>query len=186
MNHQKNVVEPLPNAEATGEVANGVAWRYQRGVGAAVLLLALWMGWGVWRIPSAGSAEAAWVPGLCALALAVCGIGLMAEAQRGGWRHVSSAGGQASMQLGPGLWIAAGLLVNVLLMPHVGFVLASMLCYVLAVQGLRRAAQSAAPAHVRVWLQDGAMGLGWSMLVWLLFTQILNVALPALLISGWL
>lgn len=163
--------------------------RWQTSAGAAVLAVALWMGWAAWHIPAmqgAQSTQAAWVPGLCAVALAVCGVWLMAEARSGGWRNMGAASRMAGMQITHCAWVAAGLLVNVLLIAQIGFVLASALCYVLALQGLRRAAHGGQALRLQHLLKDAAWGLGLSALVLALFTRVLGVALPVLTDSGWL
>ena len=69
-----------------------------------------------------------------------------------------------------------------LLIRHSGFVLAAALCYVLALQGLRRAAQPDLPLRGRRVLTDVLVGLVLAALVYVLFVRVLGVSLPA----GWL
>ena len=47
----------------------------------------------------------------------------------------------------PGAWVSAGLLANAALITTIGFIRSCTLCYVLAVQGLRRAEGRAAVVH---------------------------------------
>jgi putative tricarboxylic transport membrane protein len=55
------------------------------------------------------------------------------------------------------VWVSAGLLLNAALITTVGFILSCTLCYVLAVQGLRRAAGQ--DARHSAWAVDGVTGL---------------------------
>jgi putative tricarboxylic transport membrane protein len=45
------------------------------------------------------------------------------------------------------VWVSAGLLANAALITSIGFILSCTLCYVLAVQGLRRAAGEPSPVR---------------------------------------
>ena len=62
------------------------------------------------------------LPWLCAVALGMCGIWLMGEAWTGGFRHAAEPGGSARADLGPFVWVSAGLLLNAGLIEHLGFV----------------------------------------------------------------
>ncbi|MNT92241.1 Tripartite tricarboxylate transporter TctB family protein [compost metagenome] len=69
-----------------------------------------------------------------------------------------------------------------LLMAHSGFVLAAALCYVLALQGLRLAAQPDLRVSGKRLASDVAVGVLIAGVVYGLFTQVLGIDLPA----GWL
>lgn len=167
------------------ERAAAPAW--QSGIGLAVALLALLLAWGSWQLPPAEAADAAaggarWVPMLCAAVLLLCGLWLLWEARHGGWRHLPIDAHAPQAQLTPWVRVSAGLLLAALLVPYSGFVVAAALCYVLALQGLKRAAQPAWRLQGKQLLVDGVVGLAVAAAVYGLFTQALGVALPA----GWL
>lgn len=170
-----------------GQSTSSLNW--QTGIGAAVLLMALWIAFATWRIPSVAYAAAkggALVPGICAVALAICGCWLIWEARNGGWRNVGAASSLSGAQITPWVWVSAGLLSNVLWIGQIGFVLSCALCYLLAVQGLRRASRDANPLGAKSLLQDVGLGCALSLLVMLMFTRVLGIRLPALTSTGWL
>jgi putative tricarboxylic transport membrane protein len=82
-------------------------------------------------------------------------------------------------------WVSAGLLANAALITTIGFILSCTLCYVLAVQGLRRAAGQAA-GQPRTLLADLIAGAVLSAPVFWTFTQFLAINLPGLTSSGWI
>lgn len=158
------------------------AW--QTGVGVVVVVCAVAWAWGVWTMPASTpwhGGGARLVPAVCAAVLLVCGVWLIWEARQGGWRNVSALSGHAGLQWMPWVWVSTGLLLGGGLMGVTGFVLAASLTYVLALQGLRLAADATARNSLRRWLCDGAWGLALATLVFVLFTQVLGIALPA----GW-
>lgn len=174
---------PPPAAHAKAARWPSTAW--QTGVGVAIALAALWLAWGTWQIPAPVVPDAAgtrWLPGLCAGALLVCGLCLVWEARHGGWRHAAPLSGQTDWQVMPWVWVSAGILLSALLLAHSGFIVAAALCYVLALQGLRRAADPALRLQARRLACDSLVGLGIAGAVYVLFTQVLGIALPA----GWL
>ncbi len=86
----------------------------------------------------------------------------------------------------PGLvWVSAGLLLNAALITTLGFIISCTLCYVLAVQGLRRASGKASGAP-KTWAMDIMTGLLISAPVFWMFTQFLAINLPGLTSTGWL
>ncbi len=82
-------------------------------------------------------------------------------------------------------WMSAGLLLNALLITHIGFILSCALCFACAAHGLRGAEQQAARGWA-VTLRDALSGVAISAPVFWLFTQFLAISLPALTQSGWL
>lgn len=158
---------------------------WQMGAGGAIVLAALALAWGAWRIPAQTAQNdggAALLPTLCAAALLLCGGWLVWDARHGGWRNMAASAGQGQLQITPWVWVSAGMLLGALLIRHSGFVLAAALCYVLALQGLRRAAQPDLPLRGRRVLTDVLVGLVLAALVYVLFVRVLGVSLPA----GWL
>jgi putative tricarboxylic transport membrane protein len=160
----------------------------QVAVGAGVLLLGAALAAGALVIPAAagyGGVGPNFLPWLVAVGLVICGVLILREALTGGFRSMDAPSG-AERAYWPGLaWITAGLLANAALITRIGFILACTLCYMLAVQGLKRA--SGQPAGTpRALLIDLATGFLISAPVYWLFTQFLGINLPGLTGTGWI
>ena len=160
----------------------------QVAVGAGVLLLGAALAAGALVIPAAagyGGVGPNFLPWLVAVGLVICGALILREALTGGFRSMDAPSG-AERAYWPGLaWITAGLLANAALITRIGFILACTLCYMLAVQGLKRA--SGQPAGTpRALLIDLATGFLISAPVYWLFTQFLGINLPGLTGTGWI
>lgn len=156
----------------------------QMAVGVVIALVALVLAWATWRLPAqpmAMDGGARLVPSLCAGVLLLCGLWLVWEAQHGGWRHVPAAEA-AHVQITPWVWVTAGMLLCAGLIRHSGFVVAAALCYVLALQGLRAAEQQGQGVRCSRWVVDAVVGLLLAVVVYVLFTKVLGIDLPA----GWL
>lgn len=164
------------------------AARAQAVVSVGVLLTAAGLALGAIDIPSNagyGGVGPNFLPWLVAVVLAVCGVVLLREALSGGFRAMQEPSGAAHANLPAFVWISAGLLLNAALITTVGFIVSCTLCYVLAVQGLRRAAGQGA-GSVRTWLLDVVTGALISAPVFWTFTQFLTINLPGLTQTGWL
>ena len=160
----------------------------QVAVGAGVLLLGAALAAGALVIPAAagyGGVGPNFLPWVVAVGLVVCGVLILREALTGGFRAMDEPSG-ADRAFWPGLaWITAGLLANAALITRIGFILACTLCYMLAVQGLKRA--SGQPAGTpRALLVDLVTGFLISAPVFWLFTQFLAINLPGLTGTGWI
>ena len=158
-------------------------------VGGGVLLVAVGLAVGALQIPADsgyGGVGPNFLPWLCAVVLGICGALLVWEARTGGFRHAADPGGHAKADILPFVWVSAGLLVNAALIGKLGFILSCTVCYVLAVQGLRRAAKQAEAASVRTWAWDVITGLLISAPVFWMFTKFLAINLPGLTETGWL
>ncbi|MFD0666304.1 tripartite tricarboxylate transporter TctB family protein [Ramlibacter sp. MAHUQ-53] len=157
-------------------------------VGAGVTLLGLALAAGALQIPGeAGYAGVGpnFLPWLVAGVLTACGLLIVREARTGGFREMDApSGGDAAWWPG-GVWVSAGLLANAALITTIGFILSCALCYLLAVQGLRRASGQAASAPA-VLAIDLLSGLAISAPVFWAFTQFLAINLPGLTQTGWL
>lgn len=165
------------------------AARIQIAVGVGVLLTAAALAWGALDIPSNagyGGVGPNFLPWLVAGVLAVCGVFLVWEALTGGFRELDAGSGADRADKGAFVWVSAGLLLNAALITTIGFILSCTLCYVLAVQGLRRAAGQPAASQVRTWATDVVTGLLISAPVFWAFTQFLAINLPGLTGTGWL
>ncbi len=160
----------------------------QTAVGAGVLLIGLGLAAGAISIPSGagyGGVGPNFLPWLMAVALAVCGVMIIREARTGGFRAMEEPSG-SERAFWPGLaWVSAGLLANAALITSIGFILSCTLCYMLAVQGLRRAAGQQASQR-RVLVTDLIAGVALSAPVFWMFTKFLAINLPGLTKTGWL
>ena len=81
--------------------------------------------------------------------------------------------------------MSAGLLANAALITTIGFILSCTLCFMLAVQGLRRAAGQDA-MQPGILAKDLITGLLIAAPVFWMFTQFLAINLPGLTNTGWL
>ena len=181
-----------PDSSSSGTepgVANNLqATRMQTVVAVGVLLTAAALALGAIDIPSnAGYSGVGpnFLPWLVAGVLALCGGVLLWEARSGGFRAMEAPNGSARAHKPAFVWVSAGLLLNAALITTVGFILSCTLCYVLAVQGLRRAAGQDA-GSLRTWAVDGVTGVMISAPVYWTFTQFLAINLPGLTQTGWL
>ena len=181
-----------PDSSSSGTepgVANSLqATRMQTVVAVGVLLTAAALALGAIDIPSnAGYSGVGpnFLPWLVAGVLALCGGVLLWEARSGGFRAMEEPNGAARADKPAFVWVSAGLLLNAALITTVGFILSCTLCYVLAVQGLRRAAGQDA-GSLRTWAVDGVTGVMISAPVYWTFTQFLAINLPGLTQTGWL
>ena len=158
-------------------------------VGAGIVLTGLGLAAGAISIPSNagyGGVGPNFLPWLVATVLVVCGVLIVMESRTGGFRELEPPSG-AERAWWPGLvWVSAGLLANAALITTIGFVLSCTLCYVLAVQGLRRAQAQAGVSSPRVLAIDAASGLVISAPVFWMFTQFLAINLPGLTSTGWI
>lgn len=158
-------------------------------LGAAVAVIGLAIAWGATSISfEAGYAGVGpnFLPWVVALALVCCGVGLIRAARAGGFAEMDALTTPATGPHWRGFaWMSAGLLLNALLITHIGFILSCALCFACAARGLRGAEQQA----VRGWsvaLRDALSGMALSAPVFWLFTHFLAISLPALTQSGWL
>ncbi|HWI80942.1 tripartite tricarboxylate transporter TctB family protein [Ramlibacter sp.] len=157
-------------------------------VGVAVVLIALALGAGAISIPSGagyGGVGPNFLPWVIAGVLAVCGVMLVREARTGGFRDMEQPSGAERGHWPAFVWVSAGLLSNAALITTIGFILSCALCYLLAVQGLRRAAGQEA-GRLRAMAIDVLTGLAIAAPVFWTFTQFLAINLPGLTGTGWL
>ena len=163
--------------------------RAQMLVGVGVVLVAIGMAFGAFQISGNagyGGVGPNFLPWLCAAVLGVCGAWLIWEARTGGFREAADPGGLPRADIGPLVWVSSGLLLNAALIGTVGFILSCTLCYVLAVQGLRRASRQSNAGRAGTWMKDVATGAAISAPVYWAFTQFLAINLPGLTGTGWL
>lgn len=156
-------------------------------VGAIVTLTGLGLAAGALTIPGEagyGGVGPNFLPWVVAVVLAACGVMILREALTGGFRQMEEPSG-AARAWWPGLvWVSAGLLANAALITTIGFVLSCTLCYLLAVQGLRRSQDEVPTA--RSWGVDVIAGALLSAPVYWMFTKFLAINLPGLTGTGWI
>ncbi|MDB5875535.1 MAG: tctB [Ramlibacter sp.] len=169
-------------------MSNQLHNKMQTAVGAGVLLIGLALAAGALSIPAAagyGGVGPNFLPWLVAVSLALCGVLILRESLTGGFRAMDEPSG-AERPYWPALaWISAGLLANAALITTIGFILSCTLCYMLAVQGLKRAAGQEA-AGARALAVDLFTGVAISGPVYWTFTKFLAINLPGLTSTGWL
>jgi len=158
-------------------------------VGAGVLLTGLALAFGAISIPSEagyGGVGPNFLPWLVACVLTLCGGWILWEARTGGFRELDAPTG-AEQAFWPGfVWVSAGLLLNAALITQLGFILSCTLCYVLAVQGLRRASGQPSANLPRTWAIDLMTGALIAAPVFWMFTKFLAINLPGLTTTGWI
>jgi putative tricarboxylic transport membrane protein len=153
-----------------------------------VLLTGVGLAAGALTIPGGagyGGVGPNFLPWLVALVLAICGVLILREALTGGFREREEPSG-SEHGWWPGLvWVSAGMLANAALISTIGFILSCTLCYLLAVQGLRRAQGQRASAP-KALLFDVVTGLLIAAPVYWMFTKFLAISLPGLTQTGWI
>ncbi|MEB0057637.1 MULTISPECIES: tripartite tricarboxylate transporter TctB family protein [unclassified Variovorax] len=157
-------------------------------VGIGVLLTGLALGFGAIGISSEagyGGVGPNFLPWLVSIVLTICGGWILWEARRGGFRELDAPSGAEHAYWAGFVWVSAGLLLNAALITTLGFIVSCTLCYVLAVQGLRRAS-GVASSSPRTWALDVVTGVLIAAPVFWTFTQFLAINLPGLTSTGWL
>lgn len=157
-------------------------------MGAGILLLAGGLAYGALFISSeAGYAGVGpnFLPWVVATVLLICGMALVREALRGGFRHLEIPSGADRGDWKGFAWLSTGVLLNAVLITRIGFVLSCALCFMLAVRGLRVSEDKPA-GNVAQTVKDAITGLLIAAPVFWMFTKLLNINLPGLTGSGWL
>lgn len=157
-------------------------------VGAGVTALGLALASGAVSIPAEagyGGVGPNFLPWVVALVLTVCGLLIVREALTGGLRQMEAPPGSERAWWSGGVWVSAGLLANAALITTIGFIFSCALCYLLAVQGMRRA-QGQVASRPAVLAVDVLTGLLIAAPVYWAFTQLLGINLPGLTETGWL
>ena len=157
-------------------------------IGVGALLIAMVMAYGATFISSAAGYAGIgpnFIPWFVAAGLAGCGLWLIFEAQTSGFQKLEEPSGAAKGDWGAMLWVAAGLLLNALLIERIGFILSCSLCFVLAVRGFR-ISEARAAGGVAQTVKDTVMGLVISAPVFWMFTKALKINLPGVTGTGWL
>ena len=180
-----SVSPPDAGAQAAAQAA---VWP-QTLVGAGVLLTGLALAFGAIGISSEagyGGVGPNFLPWLVASVLTLCGAWIIWEARNGGFRDMDAPSGAVETYWSGFVWVSAGLLLNAALITTIGFIFSCKLCYLLAVQGLRRAAGQAKVNAPATWVTDLLTGLAISAPVFWMFTKFLAINLPGLTTTGWI
>jgi putative tricarboxylic transport membrane protein len=157
-------------------------------IGAGALALGVLMAYGATSIPSAAGYAGVgpnFLPWVVAGVLAACGLGLVVDARRGGWRNLEAPSGAARADLPALAWVVVGIAANAALLTTLGFVLSCTLCFMLAVRGLRQA-EGKGHGGARGLVLDFVTGFLIAGPAYWLFTKLLNINLPGLTGTGWL
>lgn len=135
-------------------------------VGIGVVALAAVVGWEAWRISGRlvryGISPYV-VPALVAVVLAVLGAGIVLAGIRGTFPE------RDRDEVGPILWIVAGVVAQLLLLRTAGFSVATGLLFAATARGMGRGP---------LWLTI-PVGIALSLVIWTIFTQLLSLSLPA-------
>jgi putative tricarboxylic transport membrane protein len=177
------------SAHADSAAAARAALWPQTLVGVGVFLTGLALGAGAIGISSDagyGGVGPNFLPWMVAIVLTVCGAWIIWEARSGGFRDMDAPPGAAEGHWSGFVWVSAGLLLNAALITAIGFIFSCTLCYLLAVQGLRRASGQAGINSPRTWVVDALTGLLISAPVFWMFTKFLAINLPGLTATGWI
>lgn len=157
-------------------------------VGTGIMLTGLALAFGAITISSTagyGGVGPNFLPWLVSVVLTICGALIIREARTGGFREMDAPSGAAHAYWPGFVWVSSGLLLNAALITTLGFILSCTLCYVLAVQGLRRAGGQPSAA-LRGWAMDLLAGLLIAGPVFWIFTKFLAINLPGLTSTGWI
>jgi putative tricarboxylic transport membrane protein len=147
-------------------------------LGVAVLGVAVIYGIGAMGFPAEvgyAGIGSRFFPTVVAVLLATCAVGLIWQSASGGLRNLADQTNGTRADWPAWAWVSAGLIANALLIDYVGFTLAGTVLFVLAARGFGN----------RQYLKNIGLGIALSLPVFLLFTKVLAVSLPAL-IKGWI
>jgi putative tricarboxylic transport membrane protein len=157
-------------------------------VGVACLLSGLGIAAGATQISGEagyGGVGPNFLPWVVGTALTLCGAGLLWQARRGGWYARDEPDGAARGDWASFLWVSAGILLNAMLITHIGFILSCTLCFVLAVRGFHQS-QGRLDLSVRAAVRDILVGFAIAAPVYWMFTKLLAINLPGLTTTGWI
>lgn len=139
-----------------------------------------------------GGVGANFLPTLVGVGLIVIAVLLLREAITGGFRQLEEAPASEAPYWVGFFWLSAGILINAFSITSIGFTLSCAVCFMFAVQGLRRSFLSpeqrqtqAAIVPLRN-LADLLIGVAISWPVYLMFTKLLAINLPGLSSTGWI
>jgi putative tricarboxylic transport membrane protein len=139
-------------------------------IGASVLVLAIVIFWQTMTIPVSpiyAKVGPTVFPMITALGLALLGVLLLFAALTGGWRTEEEK--NVTPDRPALLWIAAGLVLNVLLISNAGFTIASVILFVCVARGFGSKAI----------MRDAAIGAAFALVAYFGFAQTLGINIGA-------
>lgn len=165
---------------------------YETALGAVFCLVGAGFAYGALSIPSDagyGGVGPNFLPWVVAIALSLCGAGLVWQGLTTGYQERDEPEGGVSGDWLGFAWVSAALLLNALLIQKMGFILSCTLCFVLAVRGFHHSQGKRLPspsAWLRAVLRDMLIGIVIAAPVFWMFGQLLGIQLPAITQTGWL
>lgn len=135
------------------------------GIGLGLLVLAAVIGWNTYHLTGGAYTQVGpkAFPYAIAAFLAALGLWTLASAWRGGFPE------REHDELGPVVWIVVGLVAQLLLLRFAGFSIATGLLFACTAKAFGKGA---------FW-KTIPIGIVLSLLLWLVFTKVLNLALPS-------
>lgn len=146
--------------------------RAQLAISALLIALAAFVFWQVQQIPADGGYSAVgprFTPLLVAAGLLAIGCVLLWQSWTTGWKGMEGTAPPEPFFAPAFLWIAGALVLHMLVIGFLGFTIASTLLFAMVARGL---------GSRRV-VHDVVIGLVLAVVVFLFFTRVLNVTLPA-------
>ncbi|HVE50047.1 MAG TPA: tripartite tricarboxylate transporter TctB family protein [Casimicrobiaceae bacterium] len=144
----------------------------QIAISALLIALALFIFWQVQLIPADGGYSAVgprFSPLVIAVGLAAAGLKLLYDAFATGWKGMEESVPPEPFFAPAFAWIAGGLVIHMIVIAFVGFTLASTLLFACVARGFGS----------RSVVRDVIIGFVLAAAVYLFFTRVLNLALPA-------
>lgn len=146
-------------------------------IAAGVLLLAVVIYWQTAAIPVSpiyAKVGPTVIPAIAAIGLGLLGLLLLVSALRGGWQP------QEEKEIAPDYaalaWVAAGLVLNVLLIGPAGFTVASVILFVCVARGFGS----------RAILRDALIGAAFALIAYFGFAKTLGINIGAGLVENFL
>lgn len=164
------------------------ARHHQALVGAGALLVGAVMAYGALQIPSAAGYAGVgpnFLPWVVSVVLLLCGVLLLVQVARGGFRDLDEPSGGDRADWLSGAFVLAGVVANAALLTTLGFILSCTLCFMLAVRGLRMS-EGRGGGGVAQTLIDFVTGFLIAAPAYWLFTKLLAINLPGLTATGWI
>jgi putative tricarboxylic transport membrane protein len=144
-------------------------------IGAGVLVLAIVLTWQTLTIPVSpiyAKVGPTVVPMITACALGMIGVLLLIAAWQGGWQPAEEK--EAASDHTALAWVAAGLVLNVLLIGTAGFTIASVILFVCVARGFGSKAIA----------RDAAIGAAFALIAYFGFAQTLGINIGAGLVEN--
>jgi putative tricarboxylic transport membrane protein len=139
---------------------------------AGLLALSAFVFWQLEAIPADGGYSAVgprFTPMLIAIGLAVVGVVLLVQALAGGWRGLEGTAPPEPFFAPAFGWITAGLVLHMAVIGFAGFTLASTMLFTLVARGFGS----------RRIVRDALIGFVLAACIFLFFTRVLSLQLPA-------